>query len=294
MRYAYFPGCVSPIKEFGYELSSRKVLERFGVELVKVEGFSCCAPACLVESFDFVGGLALTTRNICVAEELGLDMMTLCASCFGNLSRAKSLLNEHEDLRLKVNDVLSMVNRKFTGSVRITHVVKALYEDIGVKRISKEVVKPLKGARAATFYGCHLLKPYEHIRFENPEFPTCLDELVSAIGLDSVFYKEKLGCCIGCAGFFGDTISEEISAKIMLNIFKDLERRRVDCIVTACPFCCNQFDLGQYRLMEASPKIPVLYYTDLLGLALGISPDELGISLHRVDVTPLIEKLGLG
>jgi heterodisulfide reductase subunit B len=291
-EYAFFRGCLAPIREYGYELSVRKLFEALDIKLIDIEDFSCCAPACLFYSFDRITGLALTVRNLCVAEEKDLDILTLCSSCFSNLSKAKKLLLENSELKQEVNEVLSVIDREFTGKADVKHVVTVLYDDVGVEGIKGAVTRPLQGIRVAPFYGCHLLRPHDVVKFDDSELPTCLDMLIEATGAESIYYKEHVGCCIGCGAFFGG-IGEQAASKLLINIMETAEKVNADCVVTTCPFCSFQLDLGQFQAAETgkSYDTPILYYTDLLGLALGIPPEKLGVTLHRVDVTPLLEKL---
>jgi heterodisulfide reductase subunit B len=292
MEYAFFRGCLAPIREYGYELSVRNILRTLNVQLVDVEDFSCCAPACLFYSFDFTTGVALTARNLCVAEEKELDILTMCSSCFSNLSKTRKLLTESPELKQQVNEILSTIDKEFVGNTEVKHVVTVLFDDIGVNKIKEAVTNPLKGIRAAAFYGCHLIRPHDVIKFDDSELPYTLDKLIEVTGAESIYYKEKVGCCIGCGAFFGG-VGEQVASRLLLKIVKSAKKAKADCIVVTCPFCAFQLDLGQFGIAEneETEAVPILYYTDLLGLALGLQPDELGVTLHRVDVTPLLEKI---
>lgn len=250
-------------------------------------------PACLVSAVDYSTGLALTARNFCVADEVGLDMLTLCASCYGTLSRAKYLLSKNPNLKREVNRILASAGRTYTGKSNVKHITMVLYEDIGLANLRKLVTQPLKEVRAAPFYGCHTFLPYDYAEFEEPEFPVKLDQLIDVTGATSVDYYEKTSCCIGCGAFFGGT-SEEASRRIAETILDDVNKAGADCLVTTCPYCIMQLELGQTRVMEATGKeydIPVIHYTDLLALSLGLKPQELGLDLRRTDSTRLLEKI---
>ena len=293
-EYLLYPGCVASVRELGYEMSMRAVFKRLDIGLRQRDDFNCCMPACLVHSVDYTRGLALTSRNLAIAEEEDLPLMTLCSSCFGNLSRAKYLLDSNDDLRRDVNRLLSEVGREYRGKARVEHVVTTLYKDYGPKGVKEMSAKPLKGLRAAPFYGCHLFLPQRYSGFDDADFPQKLDRLIEATGAESVDYHEKTSCCIGCGSFFGE-VSEEAGLKLAENILDDVKASGADAVVATCPFCMMQLEVGQIKLREAKGKeygIPVIHYVDAFGLSLGADSAELGLDVRRISVSPLLEKLG--
>ena len=293
-EYLLYPGCVASVRELGYEMAMRAVFKRLDVKLRQRDDFNCCMPACLVHSVDYKRGLALTSRNLAIAEEEDLPLMTLCSSCFGNLSRAKYLLDSNQDLRRDVNKLLGEVGREYRGKARVEHVVTSIYKDYGPDGVREMSVKPLSGVRAAPFYGCHLFLPQRYSGFDDAEFPQKLDRLIEATGAESVDYHEKTSCCIGCGSFFGD-VSEEAGLKLAEIILDDVKASGADAIVATCPFCMMQLEVGQIKLREVKGKeygIPVIHYVDAFGLSLGVEPSELGLDLRRISVSPLLQKLG--
>ena len=250
-------------------------------------------PACLVHAVDYTRGLALTARNLCLAEEEHLDLFTLCSSCFGNLSRAKYLLENERGLRKEVNRILAEVGREYKGEIEVKHVITVLHDDIMASKISDFVEKRLSNVKAAAFYGCHIFLPYKYSKFDDPEFPYKLDRLIEATGAESINYQDKTNCCIGCGSFFGG-VSDEASIRLADQIVGSAKKRGSDCIVATCPFCIMQLELGQLKIEQGggeSYRMPVLHYVELLGLALGLEEKDLGLDLRRVDPTPLLEKL---
>jgi heterodisulfide reductase subunit B len=281
------------VKELGYEMSMRAVFKRLDIKLRQRDDFNCCMPACLVHSVDYKRGLALTSRNLAIAEEEDLPLMSLCSSCFGNLSRAKYLLDHNADLKKDVNKLLGEVGREYKGKVRIEHVVTTLYKDYGPDGVKELSLEPLRELRAAPFYGCHLFLPQRYSGFDDADFPEKLDRLIDATGAESVDYHEKTSCCIGCGSFFGK-VSDEAGLKLAEIILDDVKASGADAIVATCPFCIMQLEVGQLKLKESKGKeygIPVIHYVDALGLAMGAKPEELGLDLRRVDVAPLLKKL---
>lgn len=292
LKYSLYPGCVASTREIGYELAVRHVFEKLDITLNTVEDFCCCQPACLVHSVDYIMGLALTTRNLAVAEELGLPLMTLCSSCYGNLSRAKYLLETNNELKNEVNELLNKAGREYKGTVNIDHVVTALYNDYKTENLIMMISLPLNNIKAAPFYGCHIFMPAKYSQFDDPEHPVKLDNLISLTGTEVIEYPEKTNCCIGCGSFFGE-VSEEASVLLAENIVRSAVEKDADCIVTTCPFCIMQLEIGQIKLKEQNKdfSIPVLHYVDLLGLSMGLGPDELGFELRRINIDPLLERI---
>jgi heterodisulfide reductase subunit B len=292
-EYLLFPGCVASVRELGYEMAMRAVFKRLDVNLRQRDDFNCCMPACLVHSVDYERGLALTSRNLAIAEQEDLPLMTLCSSCFGNLSRAKYLLDHNPEIKEDVNKLLEEVGREYKGKVRLEHVVTSLYKDYSPDGLKELSVKPLTGLRAAPFYGCHLFLPQRYSGFDDAEFPQKLDRLIESTGAESIDYHEKTSCCIGCGSFFGK-VSDEAGLKLAETILDDVKKSGADAIVATCPFCMMQLEVGQIKLKESTGKeygIPVIHYVDALGLSMGVKPEELGLDLRRVDVTPLLKRL---
>lgn len=295
LEYALYPGCVASVRELGYEISMRKVFKALDIELRPVADFNCCMPACLVHSFDYKRGLALTARNLCIANEADLPILTLCSSCFGNLSRAKYLLDTDKSLKQDVNEILGEVGREYKSGIRVEQVVTALYTDYTLKRLESMIRTPLKDIKAAPFYGCHIFLPDRYLKFDDPEFPRNLDSLIKVTGAESVDYYEKTSCCIGCGSFFGE-LSDKASLLLAETILDSAGKQGADCIITTCPFCIMQLEMGQIRLKREKGtdyKMPVMHYVDLLGLSMGLKPKELGLDIRRSDMTPLLSKINI-
>ena len=289
MKYAYFSGCVTPQRENAYEFSARRVFERLGVELVGLEGASCCG--FFLDAVDHLSGSVLAARNLALAEEGGTDILTLCPTCSGYLTEVREELLEDQRSREAVNEALRGVNREFHGSAGVKHLARALVEDVGVEKIEATVTRPLRGLRVAPHYGCHVMKPSDKLRFDDPENPARLDSLVEATGAKCVEYMEERLCCGG--PLMG--IDIDLALKVLRQKLQSIQRAGPDAIVTICPFCHLHLDLNQSRVEEEYKEtygIPVLHYTQLLGLAEGLSPDDLALRENRVPVDGLLEKLG--
>lgn len=288
MKYAYFPGCVTPQKENAYELSARKVAEKLGIQLLDLEGANCCG--FFLEPINHLSAIVLAARDLCLAEEIKCDIITLCPACFGHLTRVRQeLLNDHK-LRDTVNNALREIGKKFRAKSQVKHFTQVLLEDIGVEKLRKTVTKPQNRLKVAPHYGCHIMKPSDEIRFDNPEDPEMLDSLIEVTGAKCLDYVEKRLCC--GAPIVG--VDENLSFKIAREKLKSIQRVGANAMITICPFCHVHFDLNQLAIQDEYSEeynIPVLHYTQLLGLAQGFTPDELGLYENRVPVDAILDIL---
>ena len=284
MKYAFFIGCTALARLWGYETSSRKTAAKIGVELVDMPGSSCCGTTYL-ETLDEITALALAARNICIAEEMGLDIVTICNGCTEALVKANKKLKEDPELRAEVNHVLAEVGKEFKGTVDVKHYVRMLKDDVGLEKLGSMVVKPFEGLRVGAHYGCHMLKPSDVMLYDDPEAPTTLDELIDLTGARSVQYPNKLECCAG--PIMG--VREDVTWSVGLEKVETV-KKYADVMVTACPFCYITYERCQL-MAENSPEVPVIHYPQLLGLALGLDYEDLGLEENKVDASVLLEKM---
>ena len=284
MKYAFFIGCTALARLWGYETSSRKTAAKIGVELVDMPGSSCCGTTYL-ETLDEITALAMAARNICIAEEMGLDIVTICNGCTEALVKANKKLKEDPELRAEVNHVLAEVGKEFRGTVDVKHYVRMLKDDVGLEKLGSMVVKPFEGLRVGAHYGCHMLKPSDVMLYDDPEAPTTLDELIDLTGARSVQYPNKLECCAG--PIMG--VREDVTWSVGLEKVETV-KKYADVMVTACPFCYITYERCQL-MAENSPEVPVVHYPQLLGLALGLDYEDLGLEENKVDASVLLEKM---
>lgn len=287
MKYAYFSGCVTPQKENAYDLSVRKVAQRLGIELVDVENSNCCG--FFIEPVDYKASIILAARNLSLFEKMGMNAITPCSACFGHLNRVKSILLENAELKESVNESLSRVGLAFVGLSKVSHFVGALLQDVGIEKIKNSISKPLTKLKVAPHYGCHILKPSEDIKLDNPEDPKLLDSMIQLTGAQCVDYPEKKLCC-GSSAF---NINESLSLKITETKLDSIQKSGADAIVTVCPACHVHFDLTARALLKEKCNLPILHYTQLLGLAQGFDPQELGLFENRVPVDKILELIGV-
>lgn len=288
LKYLLFSGCVIPLKENAYELSARKVASKLGIELVDFEEANCCG--FFLDSVDHLSAQILAARVLCLAEQAGFDIVTLCPACFGHLTKTRMNLLEDERLRDRVNRILKKVNKEFRGSIKVKHFAQVLIDDVGVEKIMDTITRPLNKLRVVSHWGCHIMKPSDEIHFDDPENPEHLNSLIRLSKAEFVHYMEEKLCC----GAPVSGVDERLSLKILREKLASIQRVKADAIITVCPFCHVHFDLNQLSIEEAfseTYEIPTLHFTQLLGLAQDISPDELGLYENRTPVDEILEKL---
>jgi len=288
LRYVFFSGCVTPQKENAYELSMRKVAEKMGIKLVDLLGANCCG--FFMEPVDYLGAVLMGARDLALIDASGCDAITLCPACFGHLTRVRSKLLEDEGLRGRVNKALKEIDKKFEGASQVKHFVSVLVRDVGIEKVKSTVTKPLSRLKVAPHYGCHILKPSDEINLDNPEDPKLLDSLIEATGAKCIDYVEKRLCC--GAPVLG--VDEKLALSIAREKLKSIQKAGADAIVTVCPLCHVHFDLNQLSMLEKFSEeynIPVLHYTQLLGLAQGLTLEELGLYENRVPVDKILSNL---
>jgi len=223
----------------------------------------------------------MAARVLSMAEEKKLDLLVLCNGCNGALHRANRKLKGNPELKEKVNEVLAEVGREYRGTIEVKHLIRVLYEDVGVDRIKEKVENPLVKVKAAAHYGCHLLKPSEEMQFDDPKNPVSLDRLIEATGAKSVDYYDKMECC----GGYVLAADAKTAYRMTGEKLSHVKAAGADVIITCCPFCNVMYDANQ-KTAEAETgvqyRIPVLHYPQLLALAMGIDPKELGFEQNRV------------
>jgi len=289
VKYAFYLGCIVPNRYPNIEKATRATLPRLGIELEDMEGASCCPAPGVIKSFDRLTWLLLSARNLCIAEEMGLDILTICNGCYATLKEANNILTGNEKERRKINEMLSAVGRKFNGCIKVRHVGEVLYRDVGLDTIKASVERRLS-LKAAAHYGCHILKPKDLREWNTIEHPIFLDEMIEATGASSVPYRNRMMCC-GAGGGLRSGILD-VALDMLREKLENMKQAGAECIVDICPFCHLQFDAGQIQLQQkfkAVYNIPVVYYTQLLGLAMGLSEDEVGLKMNKVVVANLLE-----
>ncbi len=290
LRYTPFFGCMISTKYPQFEASVRKTFPKLGVELQDLDGYSCCPDPIYFKAFDKEQWITLAARNLCIAEEAGLDIVTCCSGCTGTLMEANHLLHDNGEIRDRVNARLKKIGKSFQGTTRVRHIVTVLRDDVGLDKVTESVVKPLNSLRVAIHYGCHLLKPSNIMQVDDPDRPTILEDLMHAISAEPIEHEEKVLCC-GKA-----CMDSDIPGEMTRDVLRSIQALAADCMGLICPTCFDEYDVGQLllgRKFKEEFNLPVIYYFQLLGLAQGFSPEEMGFKRHKIKVHPVLEKLGL-
>jgi len=287
-KYLIFLGCAIPYRVSAYEISARKVADKLGIELQEMPEYNCCGLPIDPINHDFM--LTLAARNLCVAELQGLDIMTLCPGCAGTLRKVNKMLKEDKSLKELVNGHLRAMGLEFKGTIEVRHLVQVLAEEVGFERIKESIQKPLDSLRVAEHNGCHVLRPIKYIGFDDPENPTMLKKLIEATGAECLDYMDETECC--GAPIIG--VNESIPLQLAKDKLRHIKEVGAQAIVTVCPFCHMMFDTNQHRIermLNESFGLPVLHYPQLLGLAMGFTPEEVALKELRVDASELIDAL---
>ena len=286
-KYVFYPGCVMQTEQYAYEMSIREVLPLLDIELVDLKGFSCCSTP--LKSVNEMLALGLSARNIALAEKEGLDVFAPCSICHLGLSECKHILDSDPSMKIKVNNFLADENLEYKGTSNIVHTVDLLHDIVKIDKIKKTVKNPLNKIKVATHYGCHLIRPSEIGRPVDSENPQKMETILKAIGAETLDYAEKLDCC---GGLLNANLPESALTKTGQKL-QSVKENGFDVFVDACPWCHRQFDAKQEQAGKTIAKtldVPVLYLTQLLGVALGIKKEKLGFNLNQSPVDAL--KLG--
>jgi heterodisulfide reductase subunit B len=283
-EYAYFPGCSLEKMAVSYHLSAVETTQRLGVELRELEDWDCCG-ATTYFHVDELLAYTLTARNLAMAEKEGLDLVAPCSACYKNSYFTNKYLKEDPDLADHINYALEEDNLQFSGNSEVRHLIEVFVEDVGLEEVRSRVTQPLDDLPVAAYYGCQIVRPKKN--GENVEQPEFFEGLLSAIGADPVDFALRLYCCSASLIL--------TSRRAALSMVRNLLQNAVDSgaavIATACPLCqvnleCYQKQVNQEFGTELS--IPIMYFTQLVGLAMGIAPESLGIGKELVSATPVL------
>jgi heterodisulfide reductase subunit B len=286
-QYSYFPGCSAESTGLGLGMSTHAIAAPLDIELKEIEDWNCCGST-PYGSLDEESAIVVAARNLALAEKAGLDIVTPCSSCHVTLEKANQHLKEHPATLAKVNKALAVVNLNYRGSLRVRHVVDVLVNDITTEYIAGKVINKLEGLKVAPYYGCQLIRP--QLGLDDTELPKTLDRLVTCTGAVAVDFPLKARCCGGSL-----TLSEEDKVlRLMFNLLESASASGAQCVVTPCPLCQTNLDAYQSRVnskFKTKFNIPVLYITQLIGLALGINAEKLGLNSNIVSPRAVLEHI---
>jgi heterodisulfide reductase subunit B len=279
MKYAYYPGCSAESTARDQYMSTKAVAEALGIDLIVPEGWTCCGstPAHQV-NHDLA--ISLAAVNLLKVRDMGLDMVVSCASCFSRMKIANHEILNNTEARERVADALG---RDYDGSVRVRHFIEVIVDDLGLELFRKALTHSLDGLKVASYYGCLLVRPTEVTGFDDPENPISMDLLVNAMGGESLNWPHKVECC----GASLTLTRSDLVVKLSDTIIGMAKDSGAECIAVACPMCQINLDMRQSDILHETGRrynMPVIYITQLMGLCLGISNNELG--LHKLIQSP--------
>jgi len=287
VRYAYYPGCSLECSSAAYDLSVRSVADLLGIELREIDDWNCCGAT---EYFtqDELTACAVIARNLALVEPDLKQVVAPCAACYLNLRKVDQIMQEHPEMEKKINTCLAAGGLHYDpGRVRVRHLLDLLYTDIGETAIKDKVVRPLNGLRVACYYGCQIVRPYNG--FDNPEQPTKLDELMKWLGAETVDFPVKAHCC----GGHMTQISEPQAFELIRRLLHNAAEYKADVIVCMCPMCQLNLDAYQSRVNSffgTNYEIPIIFFTQLLGVAFGLDWKKLGFGKEIVPAEPVLKQ----
>ena len=276
MKYIYYPGCSLEGTALEYNNSTQAALQAMGAELVELEDWTCCG-ASAAEATSYLLSMVLAARNLALAERMDAeaDIMVPCSACYLNLRRVEEHVQQDAGLSDKINEALKEEGLQYSGGIRVRHLLDVLSTDFDMEAIKPLVKKDLSGLRVAPYYGCQALRPYSD--FDDPQAPQSMVPLIEAMGAQIHPWTEGAKCC-GAALM---TTKKEVALELTAGLLRAAQG--ADCIVTICPMCEMNLEAFQKpisKALEEDLEIPVLYLPQLIGVALGLSKNELKLNLN--------------
>jgi heterodisulfide reductase subunit B len=286
--YTYFPGC-SCSAEGGakaYDWSIRAVSKVLDFELRELDDWNCCGST-PSGSVDELGAFCLASRDLALAEKSGLDMVTPCSACYVIFNRTNSYLKQYPKIKSKVDEALAAGDLKYSGSIKVRHALDITTTDIGYDAIRAKVTKPLEGLKIAPYYGCQVVRP--GFGFDHPENPQSLEKLIVSLGGEPTPFPLKTRCCGGSLIISEESLALDLNRKLL----ESASNNNAECIVTVCPLCQTNLDAYQSRVnqkFKTNYKLPVLFFTQLMGIAFGLGEKELGLKSGIVSTEKVLAK----
>ena len=296
LQYAYFPGCVAQGACRELYQSTQEITQALGIELIELKKATCCGSGTFKETSQLLED-SVNARNIALAEALNLPLLTHCSTCQGVIGhvdeRLKTAQANEPDYVTQVNNLLQEQGcSPYRGSTEVKHLLWAIVGDYGLDRLAGQVKQKLSGLKCGAFYGCYLLRAQESIPFDNPVHPTSMEQVFETLGATPILYPGRTQCC----GWPISSYATEQSFQMVGGRIQAAIAAGVDCLVTPCPLCHLNLDSRQpevEQVMGKSLGLPILHLPQLIGLALGIAPQKLGLERHIVSTQPILQKLGL-
>ena len=288
MKYAYYPGCSLLSSAAEYARSGEAVLQAVGVELEEIDDWVCCG-ATAAHATSHLLSAALPAMSCAEAEKKQLDILTCCAACYSRLKQTNQQVRDDPKLQAQISEI---IEEDYRGNVRVLHITEVLAREVGLEAIRSRVSKPLEGVKVACYYGCLMARMPEDLRIDKAEYPTLLDDLMEAVGAEPVDWPYKTECC----GAALTLARQKTVIRLCGEILQIAKENGADVLAVACPLCQANLDMYQSdaeKLLGEQLGIPVLYFTQLMGLAMDLEPQELCLSKVIVDPLPLLAEKGL-
>jgi heterodisulfide reductase subunit B len=288
MKYAYYPGCSLHSTAREYDISARAVCQALGIELEEIPGWTCCGASAGHMTSRLLSA-ALPVKDLARARGMGLDTAVCCAACYSRLKIANATMTSGKDIVADVDDI---VGAPYRGESKVKHLLEIVANEYGLDELQERVTKDLSGLKVAAYYGCLLVRPPEVMGFDDPENPTLMDNLITALGAQAVDWPYKVECCGGSLGL----TRTDVLLKLCRDIFQMASDAGADCILVACPLCHSNLDMREAQVnkrYKAKFDLPILYFTQLIGLALGMEAKELALNKHVVSTRNLLRAKAL-
>jgi succinate dehydrogenase / fumarate reductase, cytochrome b subunit len=289
MKLAYYPGCVAQESGKELDMATRWVCSKLGIELVEFPKFSCCGSG-FIDEANLTLNVAINARNLGIAEAAGLDVLTICSTCQGMLNFANVQLRNPR-MKEKVDGVLGQIDLRYSGQTKVKHLIQVLTENFPAEKLRPLVTRPLRGLKVGAFYGCHLIRPADELGSESNEDPTSFEDLISALGATPVMYRGRVMCC----GFPILFVKPGVANHIAGHQIQDAKGHGANAMATPCPLCHISLDGYQNQAEKAVGEkldMPIFHLPQLVGLALGASPQELGLPRHLVSTDAVLAQIG--
>lgn len=269
MIFPYYPGCSLEAASGPYDRSLRKVMAALGHELMEMEDWNCCGATMYMGVKETVA-LAVSARNLAMAEDMGGTLIAPCSACYTTLKKTQRYLAEVPLLYEQVNEALAEADLVYHQAVEVRHPLDLIVNDIGIETVARAARRSLAGLKIAPYYGCQIVRPGPG--FDDPDWPTTMDELFTALGAECVYFPDRVRCCGGML----ITTFPEVGGELTGTILDTARENGADVVATTCPLCQINLEANQ---ANGGRPIPILFFTQILGIALGLSPEDL--DLHR-------------
>lgn len=291
MKLSYYPGCTLKNHAKNFEDSTLCSLKQLGIGVEELPRWNCCGTVFSLTTDDLIHHIA-PVRNFIRAKEQNSDkLFTLCAMCYNTLKRSNQRVKDNPEDLEKINDFMYREETNYQGDVQVLHLLEILQNDIKFENIAKKINKSLGGLKVASYYGCMLVRPQD-IGFDDMENPSSMDDLMSTLGAQPVEFPYKTECC----GAYQTVDNQDIVAERTFQILSSAQSRGAEVVAVSCPLCAFNLDQRQKKTVQNYPEfkhIPVLYFTQLLALALGCPKKSLRLDLHHIDPKPILKEKGL-